>query len=363
MEHRKKRIVLKIALFFTGLTVLVLSVTGGIYHKAVKAVWYNLTAKKLSLPDMDDWTGGKTYLQVPYANLSKNQYVDIYVPDTDNPKLFVLIHGGGFITNDSQSRQVQLMYRFFRDHGYACASVNYRLAQEASFPGALEDCKAAIRFLRSHADEYGYNADSIAVFGESAGGYLATMCAVTGDGQFNRVPHIMARMDQKEQKDALQKTGQDESVSAKVDVLVDYYGHIDNEGAKEDWKVLEIPDLVLNIANSWVRGDVLEGYENVESFWMRKNISEMSQEEKQIADPHWYIDQNDLTGLNAWIIHGDADITVPVLQSVRLAEHLERKKGIGNVELTIVPGVGHAGDMLYSDDVLEKLKEYLDEHM
>ena len=53
----------------------------------------------------------------------------------------------------------------------ACASVNYRLAQEAAFPAAVEDCKAAVRYLRANADKYGYNADQITVFGESAGGY------------------------------------------------------------------------------------------------------------------------------------------------------------------------------------------------
>ena len=41
----------------------------------------------------------------------------------------------------------------------ACASVNYRLAQEAAFPAAVEDCKAAVRYLRANADKYGYKAD------------------------------------------------------------------------------------------------------------------------------------------------------------------------------------------------------------
>jgi acetyl esterase/lipase len=241
------------------------------------------------------------------------------------------------------------MYRHFRDRGYACASVNYRLAQEEPFPGAVCDCKAAIRYLRAHADEYGYDASRIAVFGESAGGYLAIMCAVTNDGQFNDVAFV----------------GQDQlgDVSAHVDVLVDYYGHVDNDTGEEDWAELGIPAPVLAVANSWASPDLLMGYEDFESAWFRRNVSEMTPEERAYYDPHTYVEENDLSGLSAWIIHGDADITVPYLHSTRLYDELAAKLGEDRVSLTIVPGMGHASDKLYSDEVLAQIEAFLAEHL
>ena len=322
------------------------------HPKAARAVWCNLTVGSVPLDESTDWDGGESYVGVPYATDSPSQYLDLYVPDLPDgqrPKLFVIIHGGGFVLGDSQTRQAQYMYRYFRDHGYACATINYRLAEEEPFPGAICDCKAAIRYLRAHADEYGYDADHIAVFGESAGGYLAIMCAVTNDDQFMDVQFV----------------GQDElgDASARVDVLVDYYGHVDNEGASEDWATLGIPKLVRDIANSWASEDLLMGYEDFESAWFRENVSEMTPEEKAYHDPHAYIDENDLTGLSVWIIHGDADITVPVLHSERLYDHLVKKLGEDAVELHVAPGMGHASDPLYSDEVLAEIEEYLGEHL
>lgn len=207
------------------------------YHRAVCAVACNWTAPVYKLDRVQDWCGGKTYKGVQYASVSPTDYVDIYIPSQKTPPpLFVLIRGGGFVSNDANSRQAQLMYHYFRDHGFACASVNYRLAQEAAFPAGVEDCKAAIRFLRAHAEEYGYDAERIAVWGESAGGYLAVMGAVTNDNEFNSLPFI----------------GQGElgDVSAKVDVLVDYYSAVEL-GLEEDFKAIGFPKFVTDVANRW----------------------------------------------------------------------------------------------------------------
>lgn len=335
-----------------GVLVVALAVAAAVWHRAVRAVWGNWTAGKIDMDESTEWAGGTSYIKVPYAEDSENQYLDLYVPDTEDgtaPPLFVLIHGGGFIANDSQSRQAQLMYRYFRDHGYACATVNYRLAQEAPFPGAVQDCKTAIRFLRAHAAEYGYDAEKIPVFGESAGGYLAIMCAVTDDKEFNEIPFI----------------GQEElgDVSSRVSVLVNYYGAADARSSAEEWKELGIPGVVWDIANGWVSGDALEGFEDIHSFWYRKNVSEMTPEEYAVTDPYHYIDENDLSGLSAWIIHGDCDITVPYLQSEKLAERLSEKLGEDAVSYHLIPGMGHASDPLYSDEILGQIDEFLREKM
>lgn len=93
--------------------------------------------------------------------------------------VIIWIHGGGFTEEEyvrfsrPEKRFVQLAKR-----GYVVASIDYRLAQEKPFPAQIQDCKCAVRFLRSHADAFGINPDAIGVWGESCGGQLAAEMAV-----------------------------------------------------------------------------------------------------------------------------------------------------------------------------------------
>ena len=65
--------------------------------------------------------------------------------------------------------------------GYAVASINYRLSQHAIFPAQIEDCKAAIRWLRANAKKYNLDPDHIGVWGASAGGHLVALLGTTGN--------------------------------------------------------------------------------------------------------------------------------------------------------------------------------------
>ena len=328
------------------------------YHKAVYMCFRNLTAKKLKLDDSIEWEGGQSFLKIPYAEDSASQYLDLYVPsETEHPELMVIVHGGGFIDGDSQTRQAQFMYRYFREHGYACASVNYRLAQEEPFPGALEDVKAAVRFLRSHAEEYGYSTDRITIFGESAGGYLASMAALTNDNEYMSVKYIGQEEDE--------KTGS--AASASVDVLIDYYGVVELQGLNAetpDWKKLGVPPLIFRIANAWMSPGRLEGYSDCDSFWMRREISEMSTEELERAGVGIYVEENlsSTSGPAVMIIHGDCDITVPLLQSERFYQRVLQAGGNDKVRFLTIPGQGHATDMLYDESVLEQVDRFIKEH-
>ena len=344
----KKKLWLWILLALLAVVIVVLAVN----YRAIYAVLCNWTAGSIPLDTSNEWDGGESYLNVRYAQVSEAQYLDLYVPDTAEPApLYVVIHGGGFIAGDAQTRQAQFMYRYFRDQGYAVATIHYRLAQEEPFPGGLEDCKTAIRYLRAHARQYGYNADKIAVFGESAGGYLATMCAVTGEDEFNSQPF----------------TGQDTlgDVSSKVDVLINYYGAMDLSNMTDDFNTLGIPQIVCDIGNYWISDDVLQGFESLESLWRRKNLSEMTPQELAYSDPYTYINKNinKNTDLAVWIIHGDCDITVPYLQSQRLYNKLTELMGTDRVVFQLMPGMGHASDPLYADDVLAQIKTFMDTNM
>ena len=117
-----------------------------------------------------------TYSDVAYAAKSPAQKLDIYLPSggTKPYPVIVTVHGGAFSMGDKADGQQTPMLAAL-DRGYVVVSVNYRLSAEATYPAAVQDVKAAIRFLRANAAEYGLDPGRIAAWGDSAGGYLAAM--------------------------------------------------------------------------------------------------------------------------------------------------------------------------------------------
>lgn len=91
----------------------------------------------------------------------------------------VCIHGGGFRAGNRQHHDqlcVQLAER-----GYVAVTVAYRLAPKHQYPAAVNDVKAAVRWLRANAVKYGIDPDRIGATGDSAGGHLALFLGLTGD--------------------------------------------------------------------------------------------------------------------------------------------------------------------------------------
>lgn len=326
--------------------VLVLALLLFVNRYSVRQVWCNLFSPTLPLDESTDWAGGKTYARLPYAGDSEAQYVDLYVPDGETPApLFVLIHGGGFAFNDAQSRQAQFMYRYFRDHGFACASVNYRLSTEAAYPAAVCDVKAAVRFLCRNAEQYGYDAERIAVWGESAGGYLASMCAFSAPESFGDTL-------------CLGETAEEPFPMPAFDALVDYYGCIDFVTHRGNFAEEGLLPWIPTLANGWAN-EVLGSYGSLEEFWFRKNFADWGDAELVEASPLQRArrQENRNPALRSLLVHGDADITVSHLQSVELHEAL--KAGGEDVTLKLVPGCKHADDRLFTDELLGEVEAFL----
>lgn len=124
----------------------------------------------------------RKFLDVAYAGSSRNQKMDIYLPDEGvGPfPVIVFIHGGAFWGGERRDFQIKYVANGIR-RGYAVVSVDHRLSDEAKFPEPVYDVKAAIRFLRANAATYLMDTDRIGVVGASAGGYMATMLGATAD--------------------------------------------------------------------------------------------------------------------------------------------------------------------------------------
>lgn len=106
--------------------------------------------------------------------------MDIYLPnDGQGPfPVIVDIYGGGLIFGDKSSHKLEPALRML-DKGYAVVSVDYSLIHQKDFPFQIYEIKAALRFLRAHADEYQLDMDRVALMGESSGAHLAVMAGVS----------------------------------------------------------------------------------------------------------------------------------------------------------------------------------------
>jgi acetyl esterase/lipase len=133
------------------------------------------------------------------------QKLDLYIPKSRGPvPLVIFVHGGAFRGGDKRDQSPR---RFLQD-GYAFASLNYRLSQDAIFPAQIEDCKAAVRWLRSHAATYGLDPDRFGAWGTSAGGHLVAMLGTTGE------THVF-------------DVGENLDVSSRVQAVADWFGPTD----------------------------------------------------------------------------------------------------------------------------------------
>ena len=120
-----------------------------------------------------------THPNLVYARIDDRALtLDLYLPTT-GPKpcpLILWIHGGAWRVGDKSWCDELLP---LVEAGWALASVDYRLSQEAIFPAQIRDVKAAARWLRLHAAEYGLDPERFAAGGSSAGGHLAAMLGVS----------------------------------------------------------------------------------------------------------------------------------------------------------------------------------------
>lgn len=134
-----------------------------------------LTAALISLPSVN----AAQYLDVVYRTVGSEQLkLDIYTPSSggDWPSALI-IHGGGW----DDRKDWSVLGQDFAANGFAAFVIEYRLAPTWTAPAAVEDARAALAWVREHADEYGASTSRVVYFGGSAGGQIALVAALGAD--------------------------------------------------------------------------------------------------------------------------------------------------------------------------------------
>ena len=238
---------------------------------------------------------------VPGGGTSRS--LDLYLPSkTSAPlPLVVWIHGGAWKMGSKDFTPAMPLTMC----GFAVASLNYRLSQEAPFPAQIEDCRAAIRFLRTHAAKYGLDGHHIGVWGGSAGGHLVALLGTSGD------------------------------VSNRVQCVVDWYGPTDltPEGPTQGRKI--------DVVTQLLGGPVDEKLE------LAKQASPLKQVTKDAAP--------------FLIMHGDQDHTVNPEHSKLLLAALQ-KAGV-EATLKILPGASHGGPQFTDGENRKLIEDFFRRHL
>ncbi len=270
----------------------------------------SLTATAQRLPE-----GSLAHRDLAYvAGGHERQKLDLYLPkDGANLPLIIYIHGGAFkMGSKSEGGPVEYLAQ-----GYAVASLDYRLSQDAKFPAQIEDCKAAVRWLRAHAGEYRLDPKRFAAWGASAGGHLAAMLGTTGD---TKEFDVGDNLDQ----------------PSRVQAVVDYFGPTDFLQMEAHRPPNGMPHDAAGSPESELIGGAIQ--EN--------------KDKAAKASPITYVTPGDPPFL---ICHGDADPLVPHHQS-ELLEAALKKAGVP-VTFYTVKGAGHGR---FSDPkVVELTQEFL----
>ena len=235
---------------------------------------------------------------------------DIYYnPTASKPTPIVFnIHGGGWRIGTKES---QAGFGGFFKNGFAVANIEYRLSDVATAPAAIEDVRAALLYVVQHAKELNIDPNRIVIIGSSAGAHLALMAGLLQknhlfDGKYNSVENFT------------------------IKAIIDKFGPTD----------LTLPGVEKNQSAALWLGNYLGNKDLLAS-----------------VSPIYYVQKNSPPVL---MIHGDADRTVPIQQSIELHKKLD-EAGVKN-QLITIQGGGH-GLIGNNKEIGEAIESFLKEVM
>ncbi|MBR3842830.1 MAG: prolyl oligopeptidase family serine peptidase [Christensenellaceae bacterium] len=262
-----------------------------------------------------------TYKYIPYWNGFHPLKMSLLLPKERkglSPRpLLIWVCGGGFESMDKDVWLPELV--FYARAGYIVASIEYRTHNLATFPGLLEDAKAAVRFLRAHAEDFLIDPERVAMAGESAGGYLTTMAGVTGN---TREFDVGENLDQ----------------SSELQAVVNIYG----------------------------RSDMVRGWYEKNNQGRIRNGTELLLGGKPDGIPEIYKKASASHYIRPdmppfLLLHGTGDRMVPIEQNDLFYEQMT---AAGNeVEYYTVEGAGHGAEEFYQPEIKNLVLAFLDKHL
>lgn len=257
-------------------------------------------------------------------NGHERQRLDLYLPadSTGRLPLIIWIHGGAWQTGTRLS--CPPLNAGYAERGYAVASIGYRFSSDATFPTQIHDCKAAVRWLRAHADQYGLDPDKFGAWGSSSGGHLASLLGTCRN---------VAEFD----------VGENLEFSSGVQAVCSYFGPTD---------FLQMDAQA--IPGSPVRHDAAASPES------RLIGGPIQQQPEQAAraNPITYISKNTPPFL---IVHGDMDPLVPWQQSELLFKALGMT-GV-RVHFHTIRGAAHGGRGFYTPPVSLLVRDFFEQEI
>lgn len=266
------------------------------------------------------------YSQIRSTRAVRQLRMSLLVPRTSAPKpALVYFPGGGFTSADFE-KFIEMRYALARA-GFVVAAAEYRVVP-TKFPALVEDGKAAVRFLRAHAAEYGIDPERIGVLGDSAGGYLVQMLGATsGEKGWDRGDWL----DQ----------------SSSVQAVASLYGISDllsiGKGLGEAREsVHRSPAVTEALLLNGPAFDVNPG----------KSIFEDPQKARE-ASPIGHIDGSEPPFL---LLHGSADTLVSPEQSAELFRLLRERKV--DVEYRLYEGADHGGLVWFQESVIDGVVDW-----
>jgi acetyl esterase/lipase len=241
--------------------------------------------------------------------------LDLHLPaSVKRPALLVWVHGGAWSAGSKDQYPGDFVARDF-----AVASLDFRQTTEARFPANVQDIKAAIRFLRAKAGDYGYRTDRIAIAGASSGAHLAALVGVTNGN-----------------KELEGTEGEYLKESSSVQAVVSYFG---------------ASDLNTILAQSTPFGL------NVRKPALERLLGALPENAKglaTLASPVTHVDRSDPPLL---LFHGDQDAQMPINQSHEL-QGAYLKAGL-DVDFEVLHGAGHGGEAFFTGEPLERAVKFL----
>lgn len=235
----------------------------------------------------------------------------------------VFVVGGGF-SFAAKERYLYDRYEVAKA-GYVVASVQYHVINNGIYSDAVKDIKAAVRYLRSNAKAYGINKENMAVWGESAGGYLAAMVGTT-----NGVKEY--------------EEGENLDQSSDVNATIDVYGLSDltKIGADYDEEAANSHFTVASPDGQYIHGK----FSGLTSLDKPEIVAR--------ANPINYVDKDDPPFL---LFHGTRDMAVSPSQTLLLHNAL-REAGVPSTRY-VIEGAGHATAEFSDPQVIKIIVDFL----